>query len=84
MAIIKVEIRDFPMELDTSTNIWSSPENNEHIFVKVAASLYNSTDEPEGSDPYPALTRVRRVIDAMGGTITDEGESSPFLSNVKY
>lgn len=84
MAIIKVEIRDFPMEFDTSTNTWSSPENNERIFVKVAASLYNSTDEPEGSDPYPALTRVKQVMAAMGGTITDEGEPSPFLPNVRY
>jgi hypothetical protein len=84
MSIIKVNIANILLEFNTSKNKWSSSDPEKTSFVRSISTLYNSTEEPSGSDPYPALTRIKELIKLTGGTIVDEGEPAKFRSDVEY
>ena len=63
---------------------WTTDTPDSEAFMAHLDELMRSADGPGGSDPYPDLTRARRIVKELRGSMIDEGEAPKTKRGVVY
>jgi hypothetical protein len=63
---------------------WTADEPRDSEMAATANQLMDEPPGVSGADPYPALTNAKRIVQALGGKIIDEGQPPAFDPDVVY
>ncbi len=63
---------------------WKAKNPGNDAFMKHLDDLMKSADGPGGDDPYPDLTRTKRIVEELRGRLIDEGKPPKTKAGVVY